>query len=101
MRRAVIGILISNDPSPIDILDVLTEYAAHLALTRRPLDALALYARLEPIYKGAVAKHNLKYIRFTARYLQTLTTVGGLRDCRSHTRGSILFSNGSRAVARF
>jgi hypothetical protein len=42
MRRAVIGILISNDPSPIDILDVLTEYAAHLALTRRPLDALAL-----------------------------------------------------------
>jgi len=27
MRRAVIGILISNDPSPLDILDVLTEYA--------------------------------------------------------------------------
>src|SRR6516164_1957663 len=76
MRRAVIGILISKDPAPIDILDVLTEYAAHLALTRRPLDALALYARLEPIYKGAVAKHNPKYIRFTARYLQTLTTVG-------------------------
>jgi CHAT domain-containing protein len=76
MRRAVIGILISKNTSPIDILDVLTEYAAHLALTRRSLDALALYARLEPIYKEAVAKHNPKYISFTAQYLQTLTTVG-------------------------
>jgi len=76
MRRAVIGILISKDAAPIDILDVLTEYAAHLAMTRRPLDALALYTRLEPIYKAAVPKHSPKYIRFTAVYLQTLTTVG-------------------------
>jgi CHAT domain-containing protein len=76
MRRAVIGILISKDATPIDILDVLTEYAAHLALTRRPLDALALYARLEPIYRVGIQKHSPKYIRFTAQYLQTLTTVG-------------------------
>jgi len=48
MRRAVIGILLNQDAASIDILDVLTEYAAHLASTRRYLDALALYARLEP-----------------------------------------------------
>jgi hypothetical protein len=76
MRRAVMGILISKDAAPIDILDVLSEYAAHLALTRRPLDAFALYARLEPIYKAVVLKHSPKYISFTAQYLQTLTTVG-------------------------
>jgi hypothetical protein len=75
MRRAVIGILINQDAAPIDILDVLTEYAAHLTLTRRPLDALALYTRLEPIYK-AIPKHSPRYIRFMAQYLQTLTTVG-------------------------
>jgi CHAT domain-containing protein len=75
MRRAVIGILINQDAALIDILDVLTEYAAHLTLTRRPLDALALYTRLEPIYR-AIPKHSLKYICFTAGYLQTLTDVG-------------------------
>ena len=44
--------------------------------TRRPLDALALYARIEPIYRSGLTKHNPKYIRFLAQYLQTLTTVG-------------------------
>jgi hypothetical protein len=79
MRRAVIGIVVSKDAAPIDILDVLTEYAAHLMLTRRPLDALALYARLEPIYKVIVPRHSPKYIRFTAQYLQTLTNLGCMR----------------------
>jgi hypothetical protein len=76
MRRAVIGVMVSKETTQIDILDVLGEYAAHLALTRRPLDALALYARLAPIYKAAISKHGPKYIRFTSQYLQTLTTVG-------------------------
>jgi hypothetical protein len=75
MRRAVIGVMVSKETTQIDILDVLGEYAAHLALTRRPLDALALYARLAPIYKAAISKHGPKYIRFTSQYLQTLTTV--------------------------
>jgi len=30
MRRAVIGALVAKDTTPIDILDVLSEYAAHL-----------------------------------------------------------------------
>jgi hypothetical protein len=76
MRRAVIGVMVSKETTQIDILDVLSEYAAHLALTRRPLDALALYARLVPIYNAAIPKHSPKYIRFTSQYLQTLTTVG-------------------------
>ncbi len=76
MRRAVIGVMLRKTTSQIDILDVLSEYAAHLALTRRPLDALALYARLAPIYKLAVPRHSPKYIRFTSQYLQTLTAVG-------------------------
>src|SRR6516162_11265632 len=74
MRRAVIGILIHQDATPDDILDVLTEYAAHLAITRRPIDALALYLRLEPIYK-AIPKHSPKYIRFMAEYLGAWTNV--------------------------
>jgi hypothetical protein len=36
MRRAVIGVMVSKATTQIDILDVLSEYAAHLALTRRP-----------------------------------------------------------------
>jgi hypothetical protein len=76
MRRAVIGILFNKEAVPIEILDVLTEYAAHLARMRRPLDAYALYVRLEPIYTGAVPKHSPRYIRFTAQYLQTLTAIG-------------------------
>jgi CHAT domain-containing protein len=76
MRRAVIGILIIKEAAPIEILDVLTEYAAHLARMQRPLDAYALYVRLEPIYKGTVPKHSPRYIRFTAEYLETLTTIG-------------------------
>src|SRR6516164_9546840 len=81
MRRAVIGILFNKEAAPkeaapIEILDVLTEYAAHLARMRRPLDAYALYVRLEPIYKGTVPRHSPRYIRFTAEYLQTLTTTG-------------------------
>ena len=61
MRRAVIGVMVSKETTQIDILDVLSEYAAHLALTRRPLDALALYARFAPIYKAAIPKHSPKY----------------------------------------
>ena len=76
MRRAVIEILINKEAAPIEILDVLTEYAAHLVRMRRPLDAYALYVRLEPIYKGTVPRHSPRYIRFTAEYLQTLTTIG-------------------------
>ena len=76
MRRAVIGILINKEAAPREILDVLTEYAAHLARMRRPLDAYALYVRLEPIYKRTVPRHSPRYIHFTAEYLQTLTTIG-------------------------
>jgi hypothetical protein len=96
MRRAVIGILVSKDATPIDILDVLTEYAAHLALTRRSPDALALYARLAPVYNAALQKHSPKYIRFTSEYLQTLTTVGAyavadrtLADLKRRSKASI------------
>jgi hypothetical protein len=94
MRRAVIGVMISKQTNQADILDVLSEYAAHLALTRRPLDALALYTRLAPIYKLAVPRHSPKYIRFTSQYLQTLTTVGAyavadktLADLKDALRG--------------
>lgn len=105
MRRAVIGILVSKDTIPIDILDVLTAYAAHLALTRRPLDALALYARLAPIYKAAVPKHSPKYIRFTSQYLQTLTAVGAyavadktLADLKDAVKGIDLVPPSIRAI---
>src|SRR5262249_55417328 len=42
----------------------------------RPLDALTLYARLEPIYRVGVPKHSPKYIRFMAQYLTNWTTIG-------------------------
>ena len=52
MRRAVIGVLVSKITSQIDILDVLSEYAAHLALNSQTARCLGLVCSIGTHLQG-------------------------------------------------
>lgn len=75
MRRAVIGTE-AMAIAPVEMIDVLTQYATHLANTRRLIEANTLFGKLEPVYSRHFDWHGPKYLNFASHYLSNLIALG-------------------------
>jgi CHAT domain-containing protein len=76
MRRAVVGTLVDKGAASEEIMDVLTEYAYFLTLTRQLSDAYNLFIKLSPLYEAQYSHHSPKYLRFLSYLIATLSDLG-------------------------
>jgi CHAT domain-containing protein len=79
MRRAVIGTFVDKRAGAGEIIDVLTQYAAFLAKTRRLAEAHSLFAKLGPIYGAQFPHRSPAYLNFVSSFLDMLESAGNFK----------------------